>query len=189
MTTKTKGSWLHGKFEMRAKLPNGKHLWPAFWMLPERESYNNISPKSRCGWTKNGEIDIMEYRGQVHNQISGTMHFCNGTNDYFDTSGDIQFPIINFAEDFNTFGVTWDKQWIKWFVNDKEFSRKRMNRRFGSGYRQRGQPFDKPFHLLINMAVGGDFFNEYGQFDEEKDPEMWVRPTYEIDWIRVSRWK
>jgi beta-glucanase (GH16 family) len=63
----TKASWLYGKFEIRARLPKGKHLWPAIWMMPRFSTYGD--------WPRSGEMDIMEYRGQRPNQLIGTIHF------------------------------------------------------------------------------------------------------------------
>jgi len=102
-------SSLYGRFEMRAKLPNGKHLWPAFWMLPTDNTFG--------AWAASGEIDIMEYRGQINNKVEGTLHFGGmWPNNVFQGSGPTTFP-NDLSADFHIYAVEWERDQIRWYVD------------------------------------------------------------------------
>lgn len=175
----TKCSFLYGKFEMRARLPNGKHLWPAFWMMPVNSEYG--------GWPRSGEIDIMEYRGQQLNVTLGTLHFGESK----DKKGQVGSPEtqfnVDFSEEFHVFGIEWSQNKMKWMMDDLVYHDESLEKNFWENlYTRQGQPFDKNFYMIINMAVGGNFFG-----DESFDPieaDSWSKPTFEIDWIRQWEW-
>jgi len=176
----SKNSWTYGKFEMRARLPKGKHLWPAFWMMPTYSNYGE--------WPRSGEIDIMEYRGQRPNNVLGTLHFGGSREQHGQVgSPETSFP-IDFSQDFHVFAVDWSPNKIMWMVDGRVYHEETLQRNFQPGfYSQNGQPFDKPFHMIINLAVGGSFFG-----DEPFDPSEangWQKPTLEIDWVRKWEWK
>jgi len=183
MNTAKSASWLFGKFEMRAKLPKGKHLWPAFWMLPTDYKYGS--------WAASGEIDIMEYRGQVNNKIEGTLHFGGmWPNNMYQGCGPKDMG-ADLSADFHVFGVEWDKDQIRWYMDGKMYHSMTLVRSFYSGrgtnpYNADRQPFDQRFHLLINLAIGGGFFpaDQYGTLSAQ-DAANWADPTYQIDYIRV----
>ncbi len=122
-----KFSQKYGYFEMRAKLPQGKGFWPAFWLLPERKK-----------WPP--EIDIMENLGQEPQKIFMTNHY---GKDNRQVQGVYVSPDPDFAEVFHTYGVLWRKNAIIWYVDGVE--------RFRSG---KGVPHE-PMYILANLAVGG----------------------------------
>jgi len=175
----TKANWLHGKFEMRARLPKGKHLWPAFWMMPARSEYG--------GWPRSGEIDIMEYRGQRPTNVLGTLHFGAEWNQKGEAgTGERGYP-FDFSQDFHTFALDWSPTQIQWLVDDQVYHTETLQRNFWpSFYNGNGQPFDKNFFIIINLAVGGMFFG--GEPFDPIEADQWPKNTFEIDWIRKWEW-
>lgn len=178
----TRHAWVGGKFEIRARLPSGRQLWPAIWMLPARAKYGL--------WWKNGEIDLMEAQGERPNIISGTAHY-GGTSS---TSGNRRFP-FDFSQQFHTFGLIWDSKQMRWFVDGALFHRVRINRNLwpatakgANPYRRKGQPFDQPFRILLNVAVGGTFFGPEAPKITVHEAKSWPKPTMEVDFVRVYQW-
>jgi beta-glucanase (GH16 family) len=177
------GAWQFGRFEARARLPDGKHLWPALWLLPRDESYG--------GWAASGEIDIMEARGQATNKISGAIHYGGASpNNAHSGSNAVTIPgIDNFSTSWHTFAVEWNADKITWFVDDHVFMTQSLVRNFWSGkgknpYTKQRAPFDKPFYFLINLAVGGGFFGGYGDLTTAQ-AHQWKKPTLDVDYVRV----
>jgi len=184
-TAKT-ASWLYGRFEMSAKLPKGKHLWPAFWMLPTDYKYGT--------WAASGEIDIMEYRGQETNITQGTLHFGNTWPDNArQGSGSVNMK-VDLSAGFHLYAVEWEKDEMRWYFDNKMFYKMSLNRSFFSGkgtnpYTANRQPFDQRFNYVINLAVGGDFFSatKYGTLTTA-DAQAWPDNNYVIDYIRSYEW-
>ncbi len=178
----SKQSWTHGKFEARVKLPKGKNLWPAFWMMPAKSVYG--------GWAASGEIDIMEYRGERPDTVLGTIHFGGSwPNNIASGSGDVKFP-SDFSADFHTFGIEWDANQMQWTLDGKVWHKENMNRSFFSGkgnnpYTKNGQPFDQAFYVILNVAIGGNFFNGMGSQVTPAEAKNWAKPTMEVDYVRV----
>ena len=147
ITTKNKGDWLYGKIEVRAKLPKGKGLWPAIWMLPTDWEYG--------GWAASGEIDIMELVGDLPQNIYGSLHF--GGEAPANTYKSSSYSLKNgrdFSQDFHRFTIEWDTTAIRWFVDDSLYESQ------SSWYSTAAPfpaPFDRRFHLLLNVAVGGNW--------------------------------
>jgi beta-glucanase (GH16 family) len=147
MRTLGKGEWTYGRMEMRAKMPIGRGLWPAFWMLPSDSVYG--------GWASSGEIDIVEYVGQVAYRILGTIHYGGpwpynvySTTNYYLPSGS-----GTFHDDFHVFAIEWDYGEIRWYVDDVHYATRTYWYTLGAPF---PAPFDKDFHLLLNLAVGGN---------------------------------
>ena len=142
------------------------------------------------GWPASGEIDIMEYRGQRTHQYSGTAHFGpSWENKGAVGTGDRDFQ-PDLSEDFHTFGFHWDEYAVRWILDGQQFHSEGITKNFWEGfYEKDGQPFDQPFYLIFNLAVGGNFFpsDVYGDFypEEAKD---WEKPTLEIDWVHVYQY-
>jgi beta-glucanase (GH16 family) len=139
---KTQGlfSFTYGRFEARMKLPYGQGIWPAFWMLGE--DIDQVS------WPKCGEIDIMEHIGSEPRKIHGTVHgpgySGGGGVGHFKT-----FPENSLYEEFHVFAVEWEPEVIRWYVDDELFFTLTPAQVPGDWV------FDKPFFMLINLAVGG----------------------------------
>ena len=172
LVSKDKGDWTYGRFEVSAKLPSGRGTWPAIWMLPSLKSYGN------GGWPDNGEIDIMEHVGFDPDVVHGSVH----TRAYYHSigthkTGRIEVP--NGSTAFNLYLVEWTPKEIRWFVNGKHYFTF-LNERAtqpNAGYKQ--WPFDKPFHLILNLAVGGKWGGAHGI-----DQSIWPQ-RMEVDYVRV----
>jgi beta-glucanase (GH16 family) len=143
--TQGKFSQRYGRFEARIKVPAGQGVWPAFWMLGD--------DIDKVGWPACGEIDIMENIGKEPGIIHGSIH---GPG-YTGTVG-IEAPYSlpakeRFADDFHAFAVEWDPDSISFYV-DQDLYVKRTRADLRPGWKW---VFDKPFFLILNLAVGGDW--------------------------------
>jgi beta-glucanase (GH16 family) len=137
MTSAGKGDWLYGRFEVRAKLNSGQGMWPAIWMMPTDGAYG--------GWPASGEMDIMELLGNQPNRVYGTIHWA--TNGAHTQSGS-SFALKSgtFADTFHVFAYEWEAGKQRWYIDDSLY--------FSAA---RGQPFDKRFFYILNVAVGGSW--------------------------------
>jgi beta-glucanase (GH16 family) len=162
-----KGDWTFGRMEMRARMPIGKGLWPAFWMLPSDSIYG--------GWAASGEIDIVEYLGDRPRRILATIHygFPWPRNIYSTTVYDL--PSGTFHEDFHVFAIEWEYGEIRWYLDDQLYAVR--NAWFSSGGRYPA-PFDQDFHLLLNLAVGGNL-------PGSPDASTVFPQEFVIDYVRV----
>lgn len=160
------GSQTYGRFEIRAKLPAGRGTWPAIWMLPDENLYGNKS------WPDNGEIDIMEHVGYDPNVIHATTH-CKTY--YFrlnnQKTGVTLLPDATTA--FHVYSVEWTPETITAAVDGQLYF---ATRNEGTGWE--AWPWDKPFHLLLNVAVGGEWGGLKG-VDEAAFPQQML-----VDYVR-----
>lgn len=140
ITTQTKKEFTYGRVEIRAMLPEGQGIWPAFWMLG-----SNISSVS---WPRCGEIDIMEYLGHETNKVYGTLHWDDIGHKYL--GGNTTLTTGSFNEEFHIFSMIWTPNGIKWFVDGKQYFE--LLRSTVDKF-----PFDLPQFFIINMAVGGNW--------------------------------
>lgn len=153
----------YGRFEARMKLPWGQGLWPAFWLLG--------ADIDEVGWPQTGEIDIMEYRGQEPTRIHGSVHGpeysgAEAVSKSYNLEGD------RFDTDFHVFGIEWGKDYINFYVDDDLYNQITPEDVDGEWV------YNKPFYILINMAVGGSYVGS--------PTEDTVFPqTLEIDYVRV----
>ena len=146
--TKGKGDWTYGKFEIRAKMPIGKGLWPALWMMPTENVYG--------GWAASGEIDITEYLGHEPEYVHGTLHF-GGQWPQNDSKGKAyKLDTGTFHQDFHIFALEWERGEIRWFVDGERYQTQGQDDWWTTGG-DFPAPFDQDFHLLINLAVGGNW--------------------------------
>jgi beta-glucanase (GH16 family) len=140
-----KGDWTFGRIEMRAKMPIGRGLWPAFWMLPSDSIYG--------GWAASGEIDIVEYIGSQPYRILGTIHYGGAWPFNVYASSNYFLPSGTFHDDFHVFAVEWELGEIRWYVDGIPYGRRTNWFSSGGAF---PAPFDKDFHVLLNVAVGGN---------------------------------
>lgn len=172
-----KGDFTYGRFEARIKLPAGQGSWPAFWMLPSDQTYGT--------WAASGEIDVMEAvnlgtpcvvcDGGQENRIHGSLHFGGTWPQNASTSGLIQ---LDDYTGFNTYALEWYETEMRWYVNGTQYSRKtydQWNSRTAPD--DLNAPFDQDFHLIFNLAIGG---NWPGPSDGQNFPR-----TMEVDYVRV----
>lgn len=166
--TQGKLTFQYGKIEARMKLPRGKGTWPAFWMLGENLFDAGV------GWPKCGEIDIMEH-GQDFDNLGAAIH----TESYNHTIGTQKTGTYNIGDydtDFHTYGVEWSGQKLSFYVDGHYYFTVTKDQ-IGSNESQ--WPFDQPFWLILNHAVGGAWG---GTPDDMLYPH-----TTEIDWVRVYK--
>jgi beta-glucanase (GH16 family) len=146
--TYQKMDWLYGRFEFRAKMPIGKGLWAAIWMLPSYDEYG--------GWAASGEIDIMEYLGDSPNTVHGTLHFGDEWPNNKLKGTDFVLDSGDFHSEFHEFSLEWEEGEMRWYVDGELYQTLGQ----GDWYTQGNSfpaPFNKRFHLLINLAVGGNW--------------------------------
>ena len=166
INTLHKESVLYGRMEMRAKLPHGKGVWPAFWAMGD-----NIEAVS---WPRCGEIDIMEFVGHDPRDIYGTLHW--GTLSNPQHSGG-NTKVEDLKDAFHVYAVNWDPARIEFFVDDKSYHTVDLSKA-GEGD---GNPFHKPQYILLNLAMGGSWG---GPIDDSALPQQ-----MQVDYVRVYKKK
>lgn len=167
----SKSDWLHGKIEVRAKLPNGRGTWPAIWMMPGDWSFQDGN------WPDIGEIDIMEHVGHDKGVIHASAH----SKDYQWQKGTQQTAIINIpdaTENFHSYILEWSEDIMKCYVDEQLFFEYK-----NEGLGESKWPYTKPFYLILNVAVGGAWGSVKG-IDKEAFPQ-----TMEVDFVRVYQKK
>jgi beta-glucanase (GH16 family) len=169
LITREKGDWLYGKIEIRAKLPEGKGMWPAIWMLPTDAAYG--------GWPNSGEIDIMENLGYVPYFIVATVQ-SQSYNFMQNTQKSAITGVLDCYSEFHNYILEWESSELRFFVDSKLYHTFKNE---GTGFQV--WPFDKRFHLLLNVAVGGTFGGAQG-IDDSIFPQSMV-----IDYVRVYQKK
>lgn len=159
----------YGRIEARMRLPGGQGLWPAFWMLPQDNRYG--------GWAASGEIDIMEavnLGAAGGNQVFGTLHYGGEAPANVFTGESYVVPADATAE-FHTYAIEWDPTEIRWYVDDVLYA---MQNSWFSTAADFPAPFDQPFYILFNVAVGGNF-------PGAPNASTVFPVTMEVDWVRV----
>jgi len=155
----------YGRYEFRAKMPTGKGVWPALWMLPQDEKYG--------GWASSGEIDILETRGQEPTKVLGTLHFGSRWPTNAHVSKEYILPNGGTIADFHIYALEWEPGEIRWFVDGQQYAAqsfwwstdktdggKGANPTKESELKPWPAPFDHPFYLVMNVAVGGKFLGK-----------------------------
>ena len=210
LNTRYKADFKYGRFEMRAKLPQGQGSWPAFWMLPTDYVYG--------GWPKSGEIDIIEAvnlktvdaEGNVEANVYGTLHYGQAWPANKESGKAYLLPdMANPADDFHKYAIEWQEGEIRWYVDDYLYATQKASEvRYNGkgeavGLKHRGwfaeyfdiasgelkthwdaAPFDQDFHLLLNLAVGGDWAGNVN--NKGIDASAFADgQTYEIDYVHV----
>jgi len=170
LVSKGKGDWTYGRFEVRAKLPSGRGSWPAIWMLPSGKDYG--------GWPGGGEIDIMEHVGFDPDVIHSSVH-TRSYNHNINTQRTARISVPTSRTGFNTYAIEWTPDEIRAFVNQQQFLTFKNERLTNPAADYQQWPFDKPFHLLLNIAVGGTWGGSQGV-----DQTIWPQ-RMEIDYVRV----
>lgn len=169
VVSRGKGDWTYGRFEIRADIPSGRGTWPAIWMLPTEWTYGN------GGWPDNGEIDIMEHVGYNPNIIHASLH-SKAYNWPSNTQKTATINIPNAQTNFHTYVLEWSPEKIEIYVDSiKYFTSENEN----LGWEK--WPFDKDFHLILNIAVGGNWGGAQG-IDTTIFPQR-----MEIDYVKVYK--
>ncbi len=176
--TRDKASFTYGYFEARMKTPTGSGMWPAFWMLPQPSSPAN-SENEYGGWPANGEIDIMEAKGRLENKVDTTLHFGKAwdAHDYVTK----ETTLSSNTDEWHTYAVDWTADAISWFVDGQKVLTVTKDRWWSQDVSNQGksQPFDKPFYIIFNLAVGG-MYDSYNQPDGS-----FTSAAMYVDYVRV----
>lgn len=187
--TRGLAAWMYGRISARMKLPGGQGTWPAFWMMSADNTYGT--------WPLSGEIDIMEAinldtpcdecAGGIERRTSGALHFGdaipNNTYLYLNRkAGTATSP----SEEWRIYSIEWSKDAIQWFVDDDMFLRIENEDWFSAASNAQGNsyaPFDQPFYLMLNLAVGGNLAEQKNGrgFDPSAFPSKLL-----IDWVKVE---
>ncbi|MEM6641282.1 MAG: family 16 glycosylhydrolase, partial [Pseudomonadota bacterium] len=167
LRTLNRGDWTYGRFEMRAKLPEGQGLWPAFWMLSSYPQVYGI-------WAASGEIDIMESIGSDPDRIFGTIHYGGSFPDNVFSSRATRLEAGTFDE-WHTYAVEWRAGDMRWYLDGELYGIQTSWFSTGGPY---PAPFDINFHLLLNLAVGGNL-------PGDPDATTVFPQTLQVDYVRV----
>jgi beta-glucanase (GH16 family) len=167
LITKNKGDILYGRIEVKAMVPAGKGTWPAIWMLPTDWAYGD--------WPKSGEIDIMEHVGYDINVIHISTH-CEAYYFKLNNQKTAVKRIPTATTEYHLYRIDWTPFAIRGYIDDQLIFTS-VNE--GSG--QKVWPFDKRFHLLLNVAVGGDWGGAKG-IDESAFPA-----SMKVDYVRFYK--
>lgn len=178
----------YGRFEVRAKLPNGQGMWPAIWLLPEKNNYGV--------WPGSGEIDIEEAvnlgancvscLGGVENNIYGTIHYGSEAHHNMQQKN-AQLPKDS-LDGWHVYAVEWSADNIRWFLDDRLYYSVKIGK-WGS-HEKAGitapeyskAPFDQPFYIILNVATGGLWPESH---DEGGVSLSGFPKSMLVDWVRV----
>lgn len=183
ITTRGNFFTLYGYVEARIKLPAISGMWPAFWMLPQPTSLTQTG-NEYGGWARNGELDIMEARGRIPTEIDTTLHFGGNwpNNTYLSKKAYLETPIT----EWHTYAVDWRKEYIAWIVDGVETFRLTNDKWWTTAVDVEENPyapFDKPFYILLNLAVGGTY-DTTGANDIKANEDFTSASMY-VDYVRV----
>lgn len=183
--TRGKGTLLYGRVDVRARLPRGQGTWSAIWMMPD-DLYRYattcgpgapVHGSAACdAWPNSGEIDIAEHVGYNPTHVHGTVH----TRSYFfinqeQRKGSIEAP--NVSDDFHLYSLEWSPGALHVYYDGVRYFSYYND---GSGWES--WPFDHPYHLILNLAVGGDWGRAGGPIDPGIFPAR-----MEVDYVRVFK--
>jgi beta-glucanase (GH16 family) len=168
LISKGKGDFTYGKFEIRAKLPSGRGTWPAIWMLYSQTNYGSK------GWPDNGEIDIMEHVGFDQGRIHGNIH-TKAFNHAIKTNKGNNLMVDDVSGSFHIYSCEWTPEAVTILVDGKSYFTFPKE----AAYQWQEWPFDKPLHLILNIAVGGNWGGQKGVDDSIFPQKM------EVDYVRV----
>lgn len=188
LVTRGRAAWRYGRIEVRAELPRGQGVWPAIWMLPEDPAYG--------GWAASGEIDIMEAvnlgtpceecESGIEDQVLGTLHYGGEwpNNAYSGSHVTLDDQVTG----FHTYAIEWSEAGITWFVDGEAFACQTPEDWYSAGADMDARPsapFDQPFHLIMNVAIGGGLpeRENLGGVSYEGFPK-----TMQVDFVRVYEW-
>ena len=142
----SKAAWTYGRFEFRAKLPKGRGIWPAIWMMPS-------DLRTYGGWPSCGEIDILEQLGHEPNRVYGTLHY---GNPHASKGASAALQKGSLVDDWHEYVLEWFPGEMRWFV-DGELYEVRNDWFTNAAGAAWPAPFDRDFYLQINLAVGGNW--------------------------------
>lgn len=163
LLTKGKFSFQYGTVEVRAKLPKGRGTWPAIWMMSE-----NMKK-----WPDDGELDIMEHVGFNQGYVHASVH-TKKYNHIIGTQKTDTLVIKDVSEKFHIYKADWTPEKIDVYIDDQKFFTHENKEKTYESW-----PFDQPYFIILNLAVGGFWGGKEG-IDDRIFPQK-----YEIDYVRV----
>ena len=167
MTTKDKFSWKYGRFEARIKMPTGRGVWPAFWLMPEDAVYG--------GWASSGELDIVEEVGDKPNTAFGTIHYGDKWPRNVHTGDKFVLPTGILADDWHVYAVEWEEGVIRWYIDGNLYQ---TQTKWYTRAAPFPAPFDQKFFIILNFAVGG-------AWPGRPSPDTVFPQSMDVDWVRV----
>lgn len=169
LISRYKGDWTYGRMDIRARLPKGRGVWPAIWMLPTDWAYGD--------WPKSGEIDIMEFVGYMPDSVFGSIH-TQRFNHLAGTQVTKGLYDTTLSNDFHEYSIEWDAEKIVFLMDDVPYQ---------TFYNQKdgfeAWPFDRDFHMILNVAVGGNWGGKMGV-----DESIWPQKML-VDYVRVYQYE
>ena len=169
INTRDRFAFRYGRIEARMRLPGGQGLWPAFWLFPQDDTYGT--------WAASGEIDVMEavnLGAAGGNIVHGTIHHGGEWPNNLSTGNQYLVP-TDATTDFHVYALEWDETEMRWFVDDVLYA---MQNLWSTPSAAFPAPFDQPFYILLNVAVGGNF-------PGSPDTTSRFPVTMEVDYVRV----
>ncbi len=169
INTRDRFAFRYGRIEARIRLPGGQGIWPAFWLMPQDESYG--------GWAASGEIDIVEARnlgGVGGNTVLGTIHY-GGESPNNESSGSEYVVAGSAVDEFHDYALEWDPNELRWYVDEVLYAVQNYWSTESADY---PAPFDRPFYVIFNVAVGGNF-------PGAPDTTTPFPVSMEVDYVRV----
>ena len=169
INTRARFAFRYGRIEARARLPAGQSLWPAFWLLPQDDSYGS--------WAASGEIDVMEavnLGASGGNTVYGTIHY-GGVWPNNVSTGDSYLAATDVTTDFHDYVLEWDATEFRWYVDGVLYSAQNFWNSTSAPY---PAPFDQSFYIVLNLAVGGDW-------PGSPDAATVFPVTMEVEYVRV----
>lgn len=210
LNSRNKADFKYGRIEVRARMPEGQGSWPAVWMMPTDSVYGGWPRSGEIDIVEAVNIGVMDEDGEPETRVWGTLHYGRQSPNNSESGKEYRLPNgASPADDFNTYAIEWQEGEIRWYVNDYLYQTQMQSQvRFNSrgeavGLRHRGwfvelfnqvtgeqevvydaAPFDQKFHLIMNLAVGGNWPENVNQggIDDEAFADGQV---FEIDYIRV----
>ncbi|WP_440876140.1 family 16 glycosylhydrolase [Thalassotalea sp. PLHSN55] len=210
LNTRYKADFKYGRFEMRAKLPSGQGSWPAFWMLPTDYVYGGWPKSGEIDILEAVNLKTVDGEGAVESKVYGTLHYGKEWPDNAHSGTSYSLPDgVNPADDFHTYAIEWQEGEMRWYVDGYLYATQRQSEVLYNGdgdpfaLKHKGwfsenfdpisgelttywdaAPFDQKFHLLLNLAVGGNWPENVNNLGV--DDEAFVNgQTFAIDYVRV----
>jgi beta-glucanase (GH16 family) len=159
-----KKAFKFGRIDIRAKLPKGKGVWPALWLMPESSVFGS--------WPKSGEIDLMEMLGHEPNKVYGTLHYGPGPGS-IQIGKNFTLPTGSFSDEFHVFSLIWKQDQIQWLVDGNVYGTANK-----ADFGTNNYPFNEQFYFIFNVAVGG-------QWPGNPDASTYFPQWMIVDYVRV----
>ena len=170
LVTRGRADWRYGRVEIRARLPQARGTWPAFWMLPSTSRYGT--------WPENGEIDLMEHVGHEPGVVFSTVHTAR-SNHLQGTQRPGARALETATTAFHVYALEWEADEIRAYVDGRLHFTFANERRLRPDATHREWPFDQPFYLILNLAVGGTLGGARGI-----DAAAWPQ-RLDVEYVRV----